>query len=263
MGLTCSVQRRSNEAPFVPGIATRYRRYVAIEHDCLLGTDRALPAPIRQRPAGHSIAGGRPVVETYPCVGRQWLHVIRTGTSLRPTVINSWIPWTPKASAVGPVRCHGVRSCHEIRVPVKVSELNRQRPLSGIGGNLSSCPLRDLRGQLGNWLRCLDCGPSRRSRSGRRPPRERRSNWDKRRPRWCSARRQNYQEIFIGPVARGLSDPGAGSDAGGQKLWMGRAGERYLRCCLRDGFGLTFLAHFKKDGGHDAAPPGARIGREK
>jgi len=170
VGLTCSVQRRSNEAPFVPGIATRYRRYVAIEHDCLLGTDRALPAPIRQRPAGHSIAGGRPVVETYPCVGRQWLHVIRTGTSLRPTVINSWIPWTPKASAVGPVRCHGVRSCHEIRVPVKVSELNRQRPLSGIGGNLSSCPLRDLRGQLGNWLRCLDCGPSRRSRSGRRPP---------------------------------------------------------------------------------------------
>jgi len=115
VGLTCSVQRRSNEAPFVPGIATRYRRYVAIEHDCLLGTDRALPAPIRQRPAGHSIAGGRPVVETYPCVGRQWLHVIRTGTSLRPTVINSWIPWTPKASAVGPVRCHGVRSCHEIR----------------------------------------------------------------------------------------------------------------------------------------------------
>src|SRR6516165_7304987 len=45
-------------------------------------------------------------------------------------------------------------------------------------------------------------------------PPERRSNWDERRPRWCSARRRNYQEIFIGPVARGLSDPGAGSDAG-------------------------------------------------
>src|SRR5215472_7821607 len=48
----------SHKAPFVPGIATRYRRLVAIEHDRLLGTDRALPAPVRPRPAGHSIPGG-------------------------------------------------------------------------------------------------------------------------------------------------------------------------------------------------------------
>src|SRR5215475_8189555 len=36
----------SNKAPFVPGIATRHRQLVAIEHDRLLGTDRALPAPV-------------------------------------------------------------------------------------------------------------------------------------------------------------------------------------------------------------------------
>ena len=214
MGLTCSVQRRSNEAPFVPGIATRYRRYVAIEHDCLLGTDRALPAPIRQRPAGHSIAGGRPVVETYPCVGRQWLHVIRTGTSLRPTVINSWIPWTPKASAVGPVRCHGVRSCHEIRrageglrtEPTAAAQRYR-RELIFMPLKRPSRPARELAQVPG--LRTFASFKIRPP-----APPERRSNWDERRPRWCSARRRNYQEIFIGPVARGLSDPGAGSDAG-------------------------------------------------
>src|SRR5262249_33778185 len=48
-----------NQAPFVPGIATRYRRLVALEHDCLLGTDRALPAPVSRRPGGHFIPGGR------------------------------------------------------------------------------------------------------------------------------------------------------------------------------------------------------------
>ena len=70
-----------NEAPFVPGIATRYRRLVAIEHDRLLGTDRALPAPIRRRPARHSIAGGRLVVETYPWfIRRQRVHATRIGT---------------------------------------------------------------------------------------------------------------------------------------------------------------------------------------
>src|SRR5215471_1020960 len=55
-----------NKAPFVPGIATRHRRLVAIEHDRLLGTDRALPAPVTPRPAGHSMPGGRIVIETYP-----------------------------------------------------------------------------------------------------------------------------------------------------------------------------------------------------
>ena len=55
-----------NEAPFVPGIATRHRRLVAIEHDRLLGTDRALPAPVRPRPAGHTMPGARFVIETYP-----------------------------------------------------------------------------------------------------------------------------------------------------------------------------------------------------
>jgi len=55
-----------NKAPFVPGIATRHRRLVAIEHDRLLGTDRALPAPVRPRPAGHSMPGARFVIETYP-----------------------------------------------------------------------------------------------------------------------------------------------------------------------------------------------------
>lgn len=70
-----------NEAPFVPGIATRCRRLVAIEHDHLLGTDRALPAPVRRRPAGHSISGGRFVIETYLWfIGRQWVHAIRIGT---------------------------------------------------------------------------------------------------------------------------------------------------------------------------------------
>src|SRR5215469_7255002 len=42
----------SNKAPFVPGIATRHQRLVAIEHDRLLGTHRALPAPVRPGPAG-------------------------------------------------------------------------------------------------------------------------------------------------------------------------------------------------------------------
>src|SRR5215472_2990850 len=70
-----------NEAPFVPGITTRYRRLVAIEHDRLLGTDRALPAPVRRRPAGHSIPGGRFLIETYPWfIGRQRAHAIRIGT---------------------------------------------------------------------------------------------------------------------------------------------------------------------------------------
>ena len=43
----------------------------------------------------------------------------------------------------------------------------------------------------------------------------------------------------------------------------GRQPKRNLRCCLRGGVGLTFLAGCKKDGEHKAAPPGARIGREK
>ena len=263
MGLTCSVQRRSNEAPFVPGIATRYRRYVAIEHDCLLGTDRALPAPIRQRPAGHSIAGGRPVVETYPCVGRQWLHVIRTGTSLRPTVINSWIPWTPKASAVGPVRCHGVRSCHEIR---RAGEGLRTEPTAAAQRyrrELIFMPLKR---------------PSRPARELAQAPGLRTFASFKIRPPAPSRTTVKLGQASAALVLCTTAElsgnfhwaGGAGSQrsggrvrCGGQKLWMGRAGERYLRCCLRDGFGLTFLAHFKKDGGHDAAPPGARIGREK
>src|SRR5215813_3905574 len=45
----------SNKAAFVPWIATRHRRLAAIEHDRLLGTVRALPAPVRSRPAGHSM----------------------------------------------------------------------------------------------------------------------------------------------------------------------------------------------------------------
>src|SRR5262249_51107331 len=53
-----------NEAPFVPGIATRCRRLVAIEHDRLLGTNRALRVPVRQRPAGHSMPGGWCVVKS-------------------------------------------------------------------------------------------------------------------------------------------------------------------------------------------------------
>src|SRR6516164_7314050 len=56
----------SNKAPFVPGIATPHRRLVAIEHDRLLGADRALPAPVRPRPAGHSMPGGWFVIETHP-----------------------------------------------------------------------------------------------------------------------------------------------------------------------------------------------------
>src|SRR5215469_7353805 len=69
-----------NKAPFVPGIATRYRRLVSIEHDCLLGTDRALPAPVRPRPAGHSMPGGRFVIATYPYfIGRQPVHPIPIG----------------------------------------------------------------------------------------------------------------------------------------------------------------------------------------
>src|SRR6516225_9730771 len=52
--------------------------------------------------------------------------------------------------------------------PVSGAELPvLQAPPSG-----KCCPLRDLRGQLGNWLSCVDCGPSRCLRSGRRPPRD-------------------------------------------------------------------------------------------
>ena len=52
------------KAPFVPGIATRYRRLVAIEHDHLLGTDRALPAPVRPKAGGAFYPGGWFVIET-------------------------------------------------------------------------------------------------------------------------------------------------------------------------------------------------------
>jgi hypothetical protein len=55
-----------NKAPFVPGIATRHRRLVAIEHDRILGTHRALPAPLRPRPAGHSTPAGPFVIAMYP-----------------------------------------------------------------------------------------------------------------------------------------------------------------------------------------------------
>src|SRR6516162_7794376 len=50
-------------------------------------------------------------------------------------------------------------------------------------------PLRDLRGQLGNWLSwrgLLTFALSKAQASG---PSRRRSNWDERLPRWCSARR--------------------------------------------------------------------------
>jgi len=37
--------------------------YLPLSPPC--GTDRALPAPVRRGPAGHSISGGRFVIETY------------------------------------------------------------------------------------------------------------------------------------------------------------------------------------------------------
>jgi hypothetical protein len=38
------------------------------------------------------------------------------------------------------------------RVPTRVRLLNRLPTLDLAGGDYSSCPLRDLRDQLGNWL---------------------------------------------------------------------------------------------------------------
>ena len=46
-------------------------------------------------------------------------------------------------------------------------------------------PLRDLRGRLGNWLSWVALRPRVTPPARSR----RRSNWDERLPRWCSARR--------------------------------------------------------------------------
>ena len=76
----------------------------------------------------------------------------------------------PEDALVANVGCRRVSPVR--RIPAIVSFLNPQPALRLVSGNRSSCPLRDLRGQLGNWLSRVALRPSRCQRSGARPPRD-------------------------------------------------------------------------------------------
>ena len=76
----------------------------------------------------------------------------------------------PEDAFVANVGCRRVSPVR--RIPAIVSFLNPQPALRLVSGNRSSCPLRDLRGQLGNWLSRVALRPSRCQRSGARPPRD-------------------------------------------------------------------------------------------